>query len=75
MEATTHELKAGFNIILAVTEAIREARELPSGTLYALLCGKMDLPTYERMIQILKNTKLVEEKAHMLRWIGPEISQ
>jgi hypothetical protein len=70
---TAAQIKAAFAMTLAVSEAIREAREIPSGTLYAMLVGKVDLQGYEAMIRNLKNAGLVEEKAHLLKWIGPEL--
>ena len=67
------QLKAGLTATVAVAETIRELREVPSGTLYARLCDRMDLTTYEAMIGVLKRAGLVSEAAHVLRWIGPEI--
>jgi hypothetical protein len=40
-------------------------------TLYAILCGRIDLPGYEGIIRTLKGAGLVAERAHMLTWIGP----
>lgn len=68
---TAAELKAAFAMTLAVTEAIREAGEVPSGTLYATLCDRMSLQGYESMIRTIKNTGLVTEQNHMLTWTGP----
>ncbi len=70
---TKEHLKAGFMVVATVAEAIRVAGRIPSGALYAILCGKMTLQEYERVIQILKNTDLVKEEHHELTWIGPEV--
>jgi hypothetical protein len=70
---TKAHLKAGFVVVTAVAEAIRTAGKIPSGTLYSMLLDKMTLAEYERVIQILKNTDLVQEKHHELIWIGPEV--
>ena len=67
------ELKNGLRMIAVVAESIREAGRVPSGTLYALVMGRMSLEAYEKMIQILKNTGLVSEVAHELIWIGPNL--
>jgi hypothetical protein len=67
------QVKAALAMTLAVAETIREAGEVPSGTLYAVLCGKVDLQGYEAMIRNLKNAGLVTESAHMLKWIGPKL--
>jgi hypothetical protein len=70
---TKEHLKAGFMVVAAVAEAIRTAGKIPSGTLYSMLLDKMTLAEYERVIQILKNTGLVQEKHYELIWIGPEV--
>jgi hypothetical protein len=72
-ETTTAQVKSTFNALVAISEAIREAGRVPSGTLYAILCGRMDFRTYESLIRTLKHAGLVEEKYNELRWIGPEI--
>ena len=71
---TSDQVKAAFQMVAAVAEAIREAGEIPSGTLYAVLCSKVDMAGYESIIRTLKNADLVSESAHMLKWIGPRIS-
>ena len=73
-KATASQTRAALALTMAVAETIREAREIPSGTLYAMLVSKVDLPGYQAMIRNLKNAELVEERAHMLRWIGPELA-
>ena len=70
---TAAQLKAALAITLAVAEAIREAREIPSGTLYATLLGRVDLAGYEAMIRNLKNAGLVSEKNNLLTWTGPTL--
>jgi hypothetical protein len=62
---------AAVKVVLAVAEAIREAGEVPSGTLYAVLCGQMSIHTYETVVRTLRNAGLIEERMHLLRWIGP----
>lgn len=70
---TKEQVKSAFTALAAVAEAIREAKRIPSGTLYAMLIGKVDMPSYERMISMLKNAKLIEERFHELIWVGPEV--
>jgi hypothetical protein len=66
------ELKAAFSLVQAVGEAIRELGEVPSGELYARLCGHLDITAFERIVATLKRSGLVKETgAHMLVWIGP----
>ncbi len=74
MEATKEQLKSAFTMLTAVSEAIREAGRIPSGTLYAVLMGKVNIAGYEKMIGILKGAGLVEERSHELIWIGPRLA-
>lgn len=67
------ELTAALNATFAIAEAIREAGSIPSGHLYAVVCGKLSLAAYEGIIRTIKNADLVSETANMLRWIGPEV--
>lgn len=70
---TPKQVSAALQMCAAVAEAIREAKEIPSGTLYTVLCGRVDLPSYEGIIRTLKGAGLVAERAHMLTWVGPEV--
>lgn len=74
MEQFTKEtITSGINAIAAIAEAVRTAGEIPSGQLYALVCGTLTLGMYNDILGILKRAKLVEERGHLLRWVGPEI--
>lgn len=68
------EPRVAVEVIFAIAEAIRNLREVPSGELYAHVCGKLDLAQYEVIIRTLKGAGLVEERAHLLRWIGPQLA-
>jgi hypothetical protein len=70
---TKEQLKAGLNTVLAVTEAIREAGEIPSGTLYAVLMGKVDMQGFDKIVSIVTGSSLVEKRGDLLRWVGPEV--
>jgi hypothetical protein len=63
--------------IIGISETIRELREVPSGHLFNALLVKHPMTTahdYQRIIETLKRCRLVEEKNHVLRWIGPALS-
>ena len=64
--------KLGLTLLRIIAETIREAKEIPSGHLYAHLMDKIDLETYNSMIQTLKNTGLVKEEFHVLKWVEPK---
>ncbi len=76
MNSVTKEQVAGaIKAIAAVAEAIRELGSVPSGEFYARLLGHMSLETYTAIIARLKGAGLVEEKGHVLTWIGPKIEK
>lgn len=61
--------------IAALAEVIREVRAIPSGHLYAQCMGHMTIEVYEKAIGLLKRAELVaEDGAHMLTWVGPEVT-
>jgi hypothetical protein len=64
--------KAG-EIVLAITEAIREAGSIPSGHLYAVLCGELSAADFDAAIDVAVRAKLVERRGDLLRWIGPDL--
>ena len=69
---TTEEISAGLKTIQAIAGAIRELGEVPSGTLYANIMGRLTLEEYAKIIGILKNAGIAEETpASLLRWLGP----
>lgn len=73
---TKDQIKAAIQTLLAVAEAIRELKQVPSGTLYAQLCGIVDFESYEKIIGTLKKTGLIREtESHLLQWTGPTISE
>lgn len=65
---TSEQIQGGFTVLQTICEVVREAKKIPSGTIYAQLCGKMDLPTYEKAIQILKNSTVIRQSGDMLHW-------
>jgi hypothetical protein len=73
MSTSKEEMVAVVQLVEAISETIRELKEVPSGHLYAHLMGKMSLSTYTSIIDILKRAKLVEEENYLLRWIGPDL--
>ena len=59
--------------LAAIAESIRAVGEIPSGHLYAQVMGVLTLEQYERAVGVLKGAGLVEERGHVLRWVGPKI--
>ena len=69
---TETQKKAVVETVLAVAEAIKSLGSVPSGHLYARLMGHMNLESYTKVIELLKNAGLVKESGHLLTWIGPK---
>ena len=75
MTVTTQQLQTGLTMIYAIAETVREAGEVPSGTIYATLAGRVTLDGYKKMLTILQAAGLITVNAnHMLRWVGPTIA-
>lgn len=68
---TPEQITAGLEALRAVADAIRDAKRIPAGTLYAVLmeagCSK---PQFDIIIDLLKSADLVREEHHELIWIG-----
>lgn len=73
-DVTKEQLRAGIDIVLAVSEAIRTIGTVPSGVLYARSCmNALTVDQYNQVIGLLKRAGLVAEEAHVLRWVGPQL--
>jgi hypothetical protein len=71
MTPTTEQGKQAFEHVKIVAECIAVAGSIPSGHLYAMLNAKgFSLEVYQRIIDVLKNAKLVSESHHLLKWEG-----
>ena len=66
---------AAFQILAAITETIRDLKQVPSGELYARLMGHMSFEAYQRILQTVQNTGLITVKGHMITWTGPEMEK
>lgn len=68
------ETKSGVKIIMAIAEAVRASGAIPAGHIYALVCDRLSLEAFARVLDTLKAAKLVEETpAHLLKWVGPTL--
>jgi len=75
MPSTTYQPVqiAAIEKIKIISESVRIAKEIPSGTLYALVCGKFSINDYNATIEILERANLISNESNLLKWIGPEI--
>ena len=72
MTATANQAVAAMRVVQAVADAVREAGEIPAGTLYAaLMQSGCTLERFEWIIGILTEAGVVRREAsHLLRWVG-----
>ena len=74
---TADKVLAVRDAIRAIGETIRDLSAasplggVPSGELYAHLMPTLTIEQYTAVIGLLKGAQLVEERAHLLVWIGP----
>lgn len=73
----TQDVQQAFGMVVAVSEAIREMGEVPSGHLFAILNARgVGIENYNRIINILITTGLVKRlPSHLLMWVGPAIEK
>lgn len=65
---------SAVQITMAIAEAIRLARQIPSGELYAMLMPTgMSLELYEAVIATLCRSGIITNHNHLLTWAMPEI--
>ena len=69
---TKEDIKRAMLVTMAVAETIREAGEVPSGTIYAAIMSKVSLECYQAILRTLENAELIKvHPSHLIRWIGP----
>ena len=59
-----------MEVVAAVGRLIKDSSPVPSGHVYAQLCGALSLDTYQSIITILKRCGFVKEENYLLTWIG-----
>lgn len=68
---TTEQVQAALKIYKAVGDAIRELGEVPSGHLYAHVCGVLRFDEYQTIISQLEDAGLITvDGSHLIRWVG-----
>lgn len=72
--ATSAEVQSMAQVVFIVAECAREAREVPSGVLYAVLADRVSHEAYQQVLGVLSRAGLIEvTRSHLIRWIGPEV--
>jgi len=65
-------LRSAIGVVTAIADAIRDLKEVPSGTLYAAVMSKVSIDEYEKIIGIIEGAGLIKRSgSHLLTWIGP----
>jgi hypothetical protein len=72
MTTTKQQVDSALEIMMAIAEAIKDLGSVPSGHLYARVMGHVDIHTYNTIIALLKDAKIVAEHNHLLTYIGPQ---
>lgn len=62
---------AALQTVVAVGDAIRSLKTVPSGVLYAQLMGHLTLDQYHAIIAALVDAGVVIEQNHLLTWKEP----
>lgn len=58
----------------AIARVIKDVKEIPSGVLYSIVNGMIDIDIsiYESMIDTMKVAGLIKISNHYIKWIGKE---
>ena len=72
---TQQQISAAIQSVAAIAEAIRQLGSVPSGVLYAQVCGHMTIDQYNQIIALVKRAGLIAESNHVLRWVGPTLEE
>ena len=66
----TNQAFGALQIVMAVADAIKDLKSVPSGELYARLMAHMSLESYNSVIGVLERTGLITVKSHLITWVG-----
>jgi len=68
MATTKEQLVAGLNTLRALADTVKELGEVPSGHLYNVVMGIMDLQAYEKAIGLLVGSGIIQRRGNVLVW-------
>lgn len=70
------KVKALAELTNAIGDTIKDLGQIPSGHLYAMLCGKMSLSLYQNIIKVLVQAgKVKQHSSHLLEWVGEKVEK
>jgi hypothetical protein len=65
------QLENALMLCKEIGYAIHQAGEVPAGTLYAAIMGRVDLATFDACLSTLEKAGLIKrESSHLVRWTG-----
>ena len=67
---SAEEIKAGIALALVAVQIVREKKSMPSGELYALLCGQVTIDGYNGLLRFLQKQNLISVQNNLVRWQG-----
>jgi uncharacterized protein YutE (UPF0331/DUF86 family) len=59
---------------ITMAEALRDLGEVPNGEFYVRVMPYLSFQSYQAIIESLKRSGVIEERANVLRWIGSPVS-
>ena len=72
-ELSRGELDTGLAVIMALTETIRERKEVIATDLYLGVMDRCTLAGFEKVLGVLTRAGLVRVERDVVRWVGPII--
>lgn len=70
MVANTEKAQAMIDFLRAFADTIKQAKQIPSGHLYAAVMGSISLETYQRLIDKMVEMKIIRVRNHVIYWTG-----
>lgn len=71
---TREKVRAAFLTVATLGATIRDAGEIPAGTLYAASLSMFPgVAAFNVAVSLLVKAGLVTRASHLLRWIGPKV--
>lgn len=63
-----------LKLLEALTRVLSEVGEVPSGTVYSALIGKVTLADYQAVLSLMERIGVIKvDSNHMIRWTGPKL--
>ena len=74
-EENRESVRSAVDVLLAISKAVEELKEVPSGHLYSVLMNKIKLEDYEKCLDILNKAGVVSKKGDLVVWVDSKSIQ